>query len=82
MINDDLIPTIDSNRVIEIIKWIEDNYNGELIEWGSIGQLIIILREEEEWKIHLSEIPDKCFWVLGIMDLREEDEALLFNRLS
>ena len=51
-INEDLIASVDVARVLEIIQWIEDNYLGEVIEWGSISQLLIILTDEGEWKLH------------------------------
>lgn len=50
MMNPDLIESIDLNRIIEIVNWIEDNYNGELIDWPIIKQLYIILQEETAWK--------------------------------
>lgn len=80
-INDELVETIDVKRVLEIIEWIEENYNGELIEWSSISQLLMILTEEDEWKNHLKEIPSKCFWLLNIQILTEEDEELIEKRL-
>ena len=45
-INEDLIESIDVGRVLEIISWIEENYRGELIDWGSIGQLLVILTDD------------------------------------
>ena len=44
-INEDLIESIEVGRVLEIISWIEDNYKGELIDWGSISQLLAILTD-------------------------------------
>lgn len=32
----------DKERIFEIISWIENNYKGELIDWGSISQVIMI----------------------------------------
>ena len=46
MMFDDLVEKIDLKRVIEIISWTEDNYKGEIIDWGSISQLLLMLCEE------------------------------------
>ena len=53
MMNDELIDSIDAGRVVEIIQWIQDNYKGEMVQWGSISQLLIILHNDDEWKVHL-----------------------------
>lgn len=36
------IEDFDHDRIFEIIAWIENNYKGELIDWGSISQIVMI----------------------------------------
>lgn len=36
------VEDFDKERIFEIISWIENNYKGELIDWGSISQVIMI----------------------------------------
>ena len=36
------VEDFDKNRIFQIIEWIENNYQGELIDWGSIGQIIMV----------------------------------------
>ena len=38
--------TINLNRILEMIQFMEDNYQGEIIDWGSISQLLLMLTEE------------------------------------
>lgn len=80
--NEELIELINAARVLEIIRWIEEHYNGELVEWSSIGQLIIMLHPEGEWRQHLSETPEKSFWLLGIDDFGEPSAALVFSHIG
>jgi hypothetical protein len=53
MMNEDAADSMDISRILEMIQWIEDHYQGEIIDWGSIRQLLIILCEKDEWKNHL-----------------------------
>lgn len=53
MMNEDAIDSMDIDRILEMIQWIEDHYQGEIIDWGSIRQLLIVLCEKDEWKNHL-----------------------------
>lgn len=39
-----------------------------MIEWGSIGQLLIILQEDKEWLKHVNKLAESCFWLLSIRD--------------
>lgn len=71
---EDEIEGIDLRRVLEMIGWVEDHYRGELIDWGSISQLLLMLCEEDEWKKHLKALPDHCFWLLSIDSFTEQDE--------
>lgn len=43
---------------------------------------MVMLFEEEEWKEHLKELPEKCFWLLNILVLEEDDEKLVLKRLA
>lgn len=36
------IDDFDKNRIFDIISKIEENYHGEMIDWGSISQVIMI----------------------------------------
>jgi len=67
------IEDFDKNRIFEIIEWIENNYHGEMIDWGSISQIIMIFEGEDAWMNHLSEVPAKCFWLLGCMEVEQEN---------
>jgi len=71
MMNDEAIDSVNLNRILEMIQWIEDHYDGEIIDWGSIGQLLNILCEKDEWKNHLKSVPKKCFWLLSIEEISE-----------
>ena len=82
MMNDELIDSIDAGRVVEIIQWIQDNYKGEMVQWGSISQLLIILHNDDEWKVHLKELHSKAFWLLNIQNLQGADLDLIFKKLS
>lgn len=46
MMNEAAVDDIDLDRILEMIEWIERHYDGEIIDWGSIGQLLIMLCEE------------------------------------
>ena len=76
--NEELVETINRQKVMEMNEWIEQHYNGEMIEWSCIGQLMIMLNDDEVWKKKLGEIPEKCYWLLAIDNLAKEDQRLLY----
>ena len=47
MMFEDEVDNVDLKRILEIICWVEDNYRGEIIDWGSISQLLVLLCAED-----------------------------------
>ena len=47
MMFEDEVDNVDLKRILEIICWVEDNYKGEIIDWGSISQLLVLLCAED-----------------------------------
>ena len=76
------VEDFDKNRIFQIIEWIENNYLGQLIDWGSISQIIMIFEGEDAWMTHLSEVPSKCYWLLGCMEVEQENLEVLFKKLG
>lgn len=56
VMSEEAADTIDSKRILEMIAWLEDNYRGEIIDWGSISQILQMLFDENEWKRHLKAL--------------------------
>lgn len=56
MMQEESIETINFSRISEIVEWLVENYRGEIIDWGSIGQLLIVLKNEKEWLKYVDHI--------------------------
>jgi hypothetical protein len=53
MMNEGAGTDIDVDKILEMIRWMEENYNGEIIDWGGISEILGILFEPNEWILHL-----------------------------
>ena len=43
---------------------------------------MVLLNPEGEWKKHLQEIPKKCYWLLNLQVVQEEDEDILSKKFA
>ncbi len=66
MMNEEAGTHIDIDKILEMIRWMEENYNGEMVDWGGISEILGILFEANEWIAHLKQLPKDCFWLLQI----------------
>ena len=82
MMFEDEVDNVDLKRILEIICWVEDNYKGEIIDWGSISQLLVLLCAEDQWKRHLKNLDKYCFWLLSIEKMDKNDQKLLWDTIK
>jgi hypothetical protein len=47
--NEDSMTDIDSDKILGMIRWMEENYNGEIVDWGCIVEILALLFEPNEW---------------------------------
>lgn len=52
--------------MLQLIRWMEENYNGEIVDWGGIVEILAILFEEGEWLKHIALLPKDSFWMLQV----------------
>ncbi len=71
--HEDAVDKIDSNKILQMIRALEENYDGEIVDWGVVVQILSILFEPGEWVKHVKKIPKDCFWLLQIDELSEKD---------
>ncbi len=73
MMHEDAVEKIDSNKILEMIRALEEKYDGEIVDWGVVVEILSIIFEPGEWKKHVKELPKDCFWLLQIDELSEKD---------
>lgn len=64
--NEEAGADIDVDKILEMIRWIEENYKGEIVDWGGISEILGLLFEPNEWTLHLKQLPNDCFWFLQV----------------
>lgn len=69
MMNENSVDELNINKLLEMIRWMEENYNGEIIDWGVIIEILGIIFEEGEWLKRIKSLPKDCFWLLQIEEL-------------
>lgn len=69
---------VDVEKVLQLIRWMEENYNGEVVDWGGIVEILAILFEEGEWLKHTALLPKDSFWMLQVAELKPKGEKALF----
>jgi hypothetical protein len=52
-----------------------------MIDWGSISQIVMIFEGEDVWRDRLGEVPGRCFWLLGCVEVEEDNLEVLFKKL-
>ena len=48
-INPDRVDEINPNKLIELIKWLEDNHGICIVDWVAISQILTFMYEDDEW---------------------------------
>ena len=44
---------INPNKLLELIKWLEDNHGICIIDWVAISQILTFMYEDDEWEKHI-----------------------------
>jgi hypothetical protein len=66
MMNEGAAEQVNTDKLLKMIRWMEDNYNGEIVDWGVIIEILAILFEPNEWMNNIKSLPNDCFWLMQI----------------
>jgi hypothetical protein len=77
--HEDAVEKIDSNKILEMIRALEENYDGEIVDWGVVVEILSILFEPGEWVKHLKKLSKDCFWPLQMMNSQRKMKRHYFR---
>lgn len=67
--NEQSVKQIDVQRLFKMILWLEDNNQGQIVDWGCVTQILMMIVKEEDLRRRIKDIDKECFWILGIDDI-------------
>jgi hypothetical protein len=53
-----------------------------MVDWGSIGQILSILFDPDEWKKRFKMFPNNLYWILSIDELDASCEQLITKAVA
>lgn len=74
--NPDDANLFDRQKFLKILEHLENNCSEHIIDWVAVGQGLSFLFGPDEWKKHLNEIPDRCFWLLNAYSSELDNDLL------